>query len=167
MTIGSWGFEDCTSLTEINIPNSVTTIGKGAFSGCKSLTEINIPNSVTTIEEDAFYNCPLEVININCQPELGNSVLTTLDKMTSSGCSTTNLKTLQVTFSPSLTNTKTHKQIKDYVTDILALNTTSNGIINAIFNNSGTFNLYLSNTGLSPSDINTLPNNLGWNINYN
>uniref|UniRef100_UPI00402A3836 leucine-rich repeat protein n=1 Tax=Prevotella sp. TaxID=59823 RepID=UPI00402A3836 len=27
------------------------------YYGCKSLTNINIPNSVTTIEDGAFYGC--------------------------------------------------------------------------------------------------------------
>nr|WP_303156286.1 leucine-rich repeat domain-containing protein [uncultured Prevotella sp.] len=55
--MGSGAFEYCRSLTNINIPNSVTTIGEYAFDGCKSLVNINIPNSVTTIEDGAFYDC--------------------------------------------------------------------------------------------------------------
>ncbi len=37
------------SLTSIEIPNSVTSIGDGAFSNCSSLTNVTIPNSVTSI----------------------------------------------------------------------------------------------------------------------
>lgn len=33
----------CSSLTNINIPNSVTEIRRGAFEGCKLLTVINVP----------------------------------------------------------------------------------------------------------------------------
>lgn len=55
--IGNSAFWLCSSLTNINIPNSITTIGEGAFARCKSLTSINIPNSVTTIGEGAFKDC--------------------------------------------------------------------------------------------------------------
>ncbi|MBO7341330.1 MAG: leucine-rich repeat domain-containing protein, partial [Clostridia bacterium] len=50
-------FENCSSLTEITIPNSVTSIGNGAFENCSSLTAITIPNSVTSIGEYAFFYC--------------------------------------------------------------------------------------------------------------
>ena len=50
-------FEGCSSLTSINIPESVTTIGERAFYGCSSLTSISIPESVTTIGVEAFCGC--------------------------------------------------------------------------------------------------------------
>lgn len=52
-------FRDCTSLANINIPNSVTTIGQRAFSFCTSLSNVTIPNSVTYIGYNAFNNTPL------------------------------------------------------------------------------------------------------------
>ena len=42
------------SLTSINIPDSVTSIGNRAFAGCKSLTSINIPGSVIKMEGNPF-----------------------------------------------------------------------------------------------------------------
>ena len=54
-TIGDWAFRACKSLTSINIPNSVTTIGDWAFRACKSLTSITIPNSVVIIIGNPFY----------------------------------------------------------------------------------------------------------------
>lgn len=59
------GFFGYSSLTSVNIPNSVTSIGGGAFSLCSSLTSVNIPNSVTSIGGDAFCLCEsLTSVNI-------------------------------------------------------------------------------------------------------
>ena len=44
-------------VTDITLPNNVTSIRYGAFNGCSSLTSIEIPNSVTSIDGYAFYNC--------------------------------------------------------------------------------------------------------------
>ena len=56
-SIGSSAFSNCSGLTSITIPNSVTSIGSSAFSGCSGLTSITIPNSVTSIGSYAFSGC--------------------------------------------------------------------------------------------------------------
>ena len=56
-TIGNYAFNGCTGLTSVTIPNSVTSIGNCAFDGCKGLTSLTIPNSVTTIGNSAFWGC--------------------------------------------------------------------------------------------------------------
>ena len=53
-SIGSYAFCGCSSLTSVIIPNSVTSIGGAAFSGCTGLTSVTIPNSVTSIGGAAF-----------------------------------------------------------------------------------------------------------------
>ncbi|MBO5378882.1 MAG: leucine-rich repeat domain-containing protein [Clostridia bacterium] len=50
-------FEGCTSLTSVNIPNSVTSIGDYAFYNCSSLTSVEVPDSVTSIGSNAFAGC--------------------------------------------------------------------------------------------------------------
>ena len=54
---GYGAFQYCDSLTEIIIPDSVTSIGEDAFSYCDSLTHVTLGNGVTSIGEDAFYYC--------------------------------------------------------------------------------------------------------------
>ena len=49
--------DEDTEITNLIIPDGVTTIEAHAFSGCSGFTSITIPNSVTTIEGHAFYNC--------------------------------------------------------------------------------------------------------------
>lgn len=54
VTINNYCFSKCYSLTEINIPNSVTAIGDVAFKGC-GLTSLVIPESIKKIGNGAFY----------------------------------------------------------------------------------------------------------------
>ena len=56
-SIGADAFQDCSGLTSITIPESVTSIGEAAFSGCSSLTSVTIPEGVTSIGEHTFNGC--------------------------------------------------------------------------------------------------------------
>ncbi len=51
-----------TLVTDLVIPDGVTSIGNYAFYGCSSLTSVTIPNSVTSIGEGAFYYCKISKI---------------------------------------------------------------------------------------------------------
>ncbi len=79
-TIGDSAFDECRSLTSVNIGNSVKTIEIGAFGMCSSLTSIDIPNSVTLMGNVAFFGCSsLTTVNI------GNSI-TSIGELTFYGC---------------------------------------------------------------------------------
>ena len=52
--IGNYAFSRCDTLTNINIPSSVTKIGRNAFNKCTNLKRIDIPSSVTDLDKDAF-----------------------------------------------------------------------------------------------------------------
>ena len=46
-----------TFLTNVTIPNNVTSIGDSAFFECEGLTSVTIPNSVTSIGDAPFADC--------------------------------------------------------------------------------------------------------------
>ena len=99
---GSTGaFENCSTLTSITIPDSVTKmyaytfyecvnlhsvelsdniqlIGEMSFYECKSLEDITIPATVTAIDGAAFYNC-INLSSVKClattPPTLGDDVV--------------------------------------------------------------------------------------------
>ena len=48
--------KNCCNLTNMIIPNSVTSIGKYAFYGCSSLTSITITNAESPIDVTEFPN---------------------------------------------------------------------------------------------------------------
>ena len=56
-SIGNYAFDYCTDLTSVTIPDGVTNIGTCAFRGCSNLTNVAIPPSVTTIGSNTFIWC--------------------------------------------------------------------------------------------------------------
>lgn len=59
------GFAGCTGLTTITIPSNVTEIGIRAFAGCTGIETMSLPNGIRTLGAGCFQNCTnLETVNI-------------------------------------------------------------------------------------------------------
>ena len=56
-SIGDHAFDNCTGLTSVSIGSGLISIGSYAFRNCTSLTSVTLPNSVRHIKEYAFYMC--------------------------------------------------------------------------------------------------------------
>ena len=66
-SISYQAFGYCSSLTSVVIGDGVTSIGNYAFCGCSSLTEVVIPDNVTRIGQGEFYKC--SSLTIYCETE--------------------------------------------------------------------------------------------------
>ena len=91
--IENMAFYECSSLKEINIPNSINVIGDGAFQYCEFLEKVNLPNSINEIQYETFSYCsslahidiPEGVINMgfgafaNCENLISISLPSTLE----------------------------------------------------------------------------------------
>ncbi|MDE6370311.1 MAG: leucine-rich repeat domain-containing protein, partial [Duncaniella sp.] len=51
------GFKDCTNITSVTIPESVSILKSDVFSGCRQLASVNIPAAVTEINPSTFEDC--------------------------------------------------------------------------------------------------------------
>ena len=85
--IGDYAFYNCSGLTSLNLPASITTIGYGAFRGCSGLTSLNLPAGITSISESTFWGCsgltslnlPASITEIGCSAFYDCSGLTSLN----------------------------------------------------------------------------------------
>jgi len=56
-TINNDAFNNCVSITKIDIASGMLSIGNNAFYNCKAMTQVSLPASITSIGTNAFYNC--------------------------------------------------------------------------------------------------------------
>lgn len=56
VTIPDGAFRNCSFLTQITYPDSITSIGNDAFNGCLNLIGFSLPDSVEYIGEKAFFD---------------------------------------------------------------------------------------------------------------
>ncbi|MBR1925478.1 MAG: leucine-rich repeat protein [Clostridia bacterium] len=80
--IGAEAFDDCSFITNIILPETITKISNGAFKNCSALKSINL-NYIEEVGNNAFEGCDslksvdapkLEEISINCFLNCGNLV---------------------------------------------------------------------------------------------
>lgn len=84
--IGLLAFNQCSGLTKVSIPNSVTTFEEGAFMHCSGLTEMTISSNVTFIGKYALAYCsgltsivvPNSVTFIDCSAFEGCTSVTSM-----------------------------------------------------------------------------------------
>ena len=55
--IGYQAFKNCTNLTSVTLPNTLTMMLNEAFYGCTKLTSITLPSSLTSIYNNVFVGC--------------------------------------------------------------------------------------------------------------
>ncbi|MBO4472809.1 MAG: leucine-rich repeat domain-containing protein [Clostridia bacterium] len=66
LVIGKDAFVNCSSMTAIALPDTLTTIEERAFGFARKLTSITIPNEVTEIKASAFASCSgLTTVNLS------------------------------------------------------------------------------------------------------
>ena len=56
-TVGEHAFEGCTLLAKVEFTNSLINLGYDAFKNCRNLTQVTLPNSVTSIGDHCFRSC--------------------------------------------------------------------------------------------------------------
>ena len=83
--LGTYAFQECETLTSINIPAGASAIGMRTFQECTNLQSVTIPNSVTRIDDNAFLRCTsLTEINYSGTQQQWSTI--DFDEIWNSGC---------------------------------------------------------------------------------
>ena len=95
-TIPSYMLADCTSLTSVTIPDSVIKIDMYAFKGCTNLKNVNMPSNISIIDGSAFQNCSSlqEVVIPNTISSIGQQAFR--------GCTSLTSITIEATTPPTI-----------------------------------------------------------------
>lgn len=88
-------FGRCQLLTEIILPDTITTIGQYSFADCTSLSKVKISNSLIYLREGAFANTIIKIIDLP-------STLNKIDWAPFSGCSSLKIVILRAVVPPTL-----------------------------------------------------------------
>lgn len=85
--LGDYVFRDCGNLIQAILPNSIEFVGAELFCNCRKITEIIVPNTVTEIRQFAFFSCnSLETVVF-----ADNSQLTTIGRSAFYNCHSLNI----------------------------------------------------------------------------
>lgn len=81
--IGAGSFSECTSLSEVLLPDTLQEIDGGAFMNCGSLEEVTLPDSLTYVGQYAFMGTSLTKIKVpDSVTEIGYSAFGYSDETT-------------------------------------------------------------------------------------
>ena len=92
--IGYEAFRNCSSITSIEIPESITSIGFAAFADCISLNSLELPESITNIDSRALWYSLVIDLTINndyCMQQLELDYYSSYDMNYYNYCPLTNL----------------------------------------------------------------------------
>lgn len=101
-------FSNCTKLTNIEIPSSVTTIENGVFEFCTNLSSITIPDNVTSIESYVFRRCT------NLSSIIIPDSVTSIESRAFSGCSNLSTVRINATIPPTIQSTTFDDTVQRY-----------------------------------------------------
>lgn len=81
--IGAYAFYECTEITSVTIPDSVTSIGMAAFYKCTGLKIATLGNGVTDIVSHTFYYCTelTDIIIPDSLKSIGSSAFAGCNKL--------------------------------------------------------------------------------------